>query len=116
MVFSGEILANSSSRRVCTVKTIVIVPRLATRSERTGPKRAGPPSPPALVETVFTYLLDVQWAKICVDQANVANAAVLRKLGSHLAGVGVRAIEAKSLTDKVFVWLQRRFDPMVRAD
>ena len=31
----------------CTVKTIVIVPRLATGSERTGPKRAGPPSPPA---------------------------------------------------------------------
>ena len=44
---SGEIPANSSSRRVGTVKTIVIVPRLATGSERTGPKRAGPPSPPA---------------------------------------------------------------------
>jgi RimJ/RimL family protein N-acetyltransferase len=70
----------------------------------------------ALVETVFTYLLDVKWAKICVDQANVANAAVPRKLGSHLARVGVRAIEAKSLTGKVFVWLQRRFDAMVRAD
>jgi hypothetical protein len=47
MVFSGEIPANSSSRRVCTVKSIVIVPRLATGSERIGPKRAGPPSPPA---------------------------------------------------------------------
>ena len=47
MVSSGEIPANSSSRRVCIVKTIVIVSRLATGSERTGPKRAGPPSPSA---------------------------------------------------------------------
>ena len=78
------------SRRVRAVKTIVIVPSLATGSERTGPKRTGPPSPPALVETVITYLLDVQRVKVCVDQANVASPDVPRKLGSHLARVGAR--------------------------
>jgi hypothetical protein len=65
---------------------------------------------------VITHLLDVERVKICVDQANVASAAVPRKLGTHLARVGVRAIEAKSQTGKVFVWLQRRFDPKARAD
>lgn len=70
----------------------------------------------ALVETVFTYLLDVQRVKISVDQANVASAAVPRKLRSHLARVGVRAIEAKSHTGRVFVSIQRRLDQIVRAD
>jgi hypothetical protein len=65
MVSSGEIPANSSSRRVCIVKTIVIVPRLATGSERTGPKRGrATESARALVETVITYLLGVQRVKI----------------------------------------------------
>jgi len=84
------------------------------RTDRTQKGRATE-SARALVETVITYLLEVQRVKICVDQANVASAAVTRNCDLTWPE-WERAIEATSHTGKVFVWLQRRFDPKVRAD
>jgi len=81
-----------------------------TRSDRTG-RGYATAAARTLTEVAFTLIPGIQRVEIHMDQANVASAAVPRKLGYRLDHEEVRQVEAPGHTGQGFVWVLDRPSP-----